>query len=111
MADTPKPTPRVRMPATAKAGEVIEVKTLISHEMESGQRKDASGQIIPRKIINKFTAAYNGKEILNAEWNSAVSANPYQSFFVRVPETGTFTFTWVDDDGSIYKAEQKVTVG
>ena len=111
MADTAKPTPRVRMPVTAKAGDVIEVKTLISHEMESGQRKDANGQIVPRKIIRQFTVAFNGKEIMKADWGSAVSANPYQSFFVRVPETGTFEFSWLDDDGSIYRAEQKVTVG
>lgn len=107
----PTPTPRVRMPATAKAGEVIEVKTLISHEMESGQRKDASGNTIPRKIIKAFRATFNGKEILRADWHPAISANPYQSFFVRVPESGTFEFTWTDDDGSVYKAEQKVTVG
>ena len=111
MADTPKPTPRVRMPATAKAGEIIEVKTLISHEMESGQRKDAAGATVPRKIIKEFSASFNGKPILKTEWHPAISANPYLSFFVRVPETGTFTFSWLDDDGSIYKAEQKVTVG
>ena len=111
MADTPKPTPKIRMASTAKAGEVIEVKTLISHEMETGQRRDAQGQIVPRKIINTFTAAFNGREILAADWGTALSANPYQSFFVRVPETGTFTFTWTDDDGSVYRAEQKVTVG
>ncbi len=111
MADTPKPTPRVRMPATAKAGEIIEVKTLISHEMESGQRKDSAGATVPRKIIKEFTASFNGKQILKADWHPAISANPYQSFFVRVPETGTFTFSWLDDDGSVYKAEQKVTVG
>ena len=111
MADTPKPTPRVRMPATAKAGEVLEVKTLISHEMESGNRKDAGGKPIPRKIIKQFTAAFNGKQVIKADWHPAVAANPYQSFFVRVPETGTFTFEWLDDDGSVYKAEQKVTVG
>jgi sulfur-oxidizing protein SoxZ len=111
MADTPKPTPRVRMPATAKAGEIIEVKTLISHEMESGQRKDASGATVPRKIIKEFTASFNGQQILKTDWHPAISANPYQSFFVRVPETGTFTFSWLDDDGSVYKAEQKVTVG
>ena len=108
---TVTPTPRVRMPATAKAGEVIEVKTLISHEMESGQRRDAAGKIIPRKIINKFTAKFNGKEIMSANWHGAISANPYQAFFVRVPETGTFEFSWLDDDGSIYKSEHKVTVG
>ena len=105
------PTPRVRMPTTAKAGEVVEVKTLISHEMETGQRKDSSGNPIPRKIIKQFSATFNGKEILRADWYTSVSANPYQSFFVRVPETGTFIFSWVDDDGSVYKSEHKVTVG
>ena len=98
------------MPATAKAGEIVEVKTIISHEMENGQRRDASGQAIPRKIIKQFTVSFNGVEIMQADWGASVSANPYQSFFVRVPETGTFVFTWLDDDGSIYKAEQKVTV-
>ena len=105
------PTPRVRMPTTAKAGEVIEVKTLISHEMESGQRKDASGNTIPRKIIKQFTATFNGTEILRTEWGPGISANPYQSFFVKVPETGTFGFAWLDDDGSVYKYEHKISVG
>ncbi len=104
------PTPRVRMPATAKAGEVIEVKTLISHEMETGLRKDSSGKLVPRKIIKQFVAKFNGKEIMKADWHSAVAANPYHAFFVRVPETGIFEFSWHDDDGSIYKSEHKVTV-
>ncbi len=102
--------PRVRMPATAKAGDIIEVKTLISHPMESGQRKDSAGKLVPRHIINKFTASFNGKEILSVAWYPAISANPYQSFFVRVPESGLFEFAWVDDDGTIYKAEQQVSV-
>ena len=105
------PTPRVRMPTQAKAGQVIEVKTLISHEMETGQRKDAEGKVIPRKIIKSFTAKFNGKEIFRSDWHPSVSANPYLSFFVRVPEEGTFEFAWLDDDGSIYKSEQKVTIG
>ncbi len=105
------PKPRVRMPTTAKAGEVIEVKTLISHEMETGLRRDSAGKIIPRKIIKKFTATFDGKEIMSADWHGAVSANPYQSFFVRVPATGTFEFSWFDDDGSVYKSIHKVTVG
>lgn len=102
--------PRVRMPATAKAGEIVEVKTLISHPMESGQRKDSSGKAVPRHIINKFTATFNGKEILSVDWHPAISANPYQSFYVRVPESGLFEFTWFDDDGTTYKAEQQVSV-
>jgi sulfur-oxidizing protein SoxZ len=105
------PTARVRMPATAKAGEVVEVKTLISHDMESGNRKDKDGKAIPRKIIKQFVAKFDGKEILKADWHPSISANPFQSFWVRVPASGTFTFEWLDDDGSVYKAEQKVTVG
>ena len=103
-------TPRVRVPPTAKPGEMIEIKTLISHEMESGQRKDAAGATIPRKIINKFTAVFNGKTVFEADWNPAISANPYQSFFYKAAETGEFTFTWKDDDGSEYKTSNKITV-
>ena len=98
------------MPNTAKAGEVIEVKTLISHEMETGQRRDASGKPVPRKIIKRFVATFNGKEIFSADWHPAVSANPYQAFFVKVPETGTFEFSWIDEDGAIYKSTHQVTV-
>ncbi|KIZ43766.1 MULTISPECIES: thiosulfate oxidation carrier complex protein SoxZ [Rhodopseudomonas] len=104
------PTPRVRVPAQAKPGEVIEIKTLISHEMESGQRKDASGKVVPRKIINTFTAEFNGKQFFEADWNPAISANPYQSFYYKAAETGEFTFTWKDDDGSNYVAKKKMTV-
>jgi sulfur-oxidizing protein SoxZ len=98
------------MPTQVRAGQTIEVKTLISHEMESGQRKDAEGKVIPRKIIKNFTAKFNGTEIFHCDWHPAVSANPYLSFFVRVPGEGNFEFTWLDDDGSTYKSEQKITV-
>jgi sulfur-oxidizing protein SoxZ len=105
-----KPTPRVRLPATAKKDEVIEIKTLISHEMESGQRRAADGKPIPRKIINKVTAAFNGKVFFEADWHPAISANPYQSFFYKATESGEFTFTWKDDDGSEYITKNKLTV-
>jgi sulfur-oxidizing protein SoxZ len=104
------PTPRVRVPAQAKAGELVEVKTLISHDMESGNRKDAQGAAIPRKIINKFTAAFNGKVVFEADWHPSISANPYQSFFYKAKESGEFTFVWKDDDGSEYRASAKMTV-
>jgi sulfur-oxidizing protein SoxZ len=105
-----KPTPRVRVPAQAKKDEVIEIKTLISHEMESGQRKDSAGKTIPRKIINKVTATFNGKPVFEADWHPAISANPYQSFFFKATESGEFTFTWKDDDGSEYTTKNKLTV-
>ena len=104
------PIPKVRLPAQAKAGEIIEIKSLIAHEMESGQRKDVAGKTIPRKIINRFVAAFNGKTVFEAEWFSAISANPYQSFFFKAVESGEFTFTWKDDDGSEYVTKSKLTV-
>ena len=104
------PTPRVRVPANAKKGEIIEIKTLISHEMESGQRKDSAGKTIPRQIINKFTASFNGKVVFEADWYTAVSANPYQSFFYKASESGEFKFVWKDDNGSDYTATSKLNV-
>jgi sulfur-oxidizing protein SoxZ len=104
------PTPRVRVPANAKKGDLIEIKTLISHEMESGQRKDSAGKTIPRQIINKFTASFNGKVVFEADWFTAVSANPYQSFFYKASESGEFKFVWKDDNGSDYTATAKLTV-
>jgi sulfur-oxidizing protein SoxZ len=105
------PTPRVRMATTATPGQVIEVKTLITHEMESGQRKDAAGQPIPRKIIKAFDAKFEGQVIFRSDWHPAVSANPYLAFLVRVPHAGIFEFSWFDDDGSVYKVQQTVAVG
>jgi sulfur-oxidizing protein SoxZ len=104
------PTPRVRMPATAKKGEIVEVKTLISHDMESGVRKDADGKVVPRKIIKLFEASFNGRPVFTADWYPSVAANPYQSFFVKAEESGTFSFAWTDDDGSVYRATSKITV-
>jgi sulfur-oxidizing protein SoxZ len=105
-----KPAPRIRMNATAKAGEILEVKTLINHDMESGQRKDKDGTIVPRKIIKQFTVYFNDREILRMDLHPAVAANPFNAFFVRATETGTFRFEWLDDDGTIYRADQKLTV-
>lgn len=104
------PKPRVRVPAQAKKGELIEIKTLISHDMETGMRKDSSGKPIPRKIINKFTAAFNGKTVFEADWHTSISANPYQAFFYKAQDTGEFSFVWKDDDGAEYKTIAKLAV-
>jgi sulfur-oxidizing protein SoxZ len=106
-----KPVPRVRVPSKVKAGELVEIKTIISHEMESGQRKDTAGKTIPRKIVRQFTASFNGKTFLEADWHPAISANPYQSFFFKVTEPGEFRFVWKDDDGSEYVATSKIDLG
>ena len=102
--------PRIKLPKEAKKGEVIEIKTLIAHVMETGLRKDQDGKVIPRKIINKFTAEFNGKPVFSADIEPAVAANPYMQFTARVEESGTFRFTWVDDDGTVTTAEQPIAV-
>ena len=108
MADDIKP--RIRVPASPKKGEVIEIKTLITHPMESGQRKDSAGKPIPRNIVNTMSVTYNGKPVMQAKLEPAISANPYVSFFLRVEESGTLAFTWKDDDGAEHKAQHKITV-
>jgi sulfur-oxidizing protein SoxZ len=102
--------PRVKLPKTAAAGETFVIKTLVSHPMESGQRKDSKGEVIPRKIINKFTCEFNGATVFSCDLDPAISANPYLEFMAKVPESGTFKFTWVDDDGSTIVTEEQITV-
>lgn len=103
--------PRVKVPRSASPGEAVTIKTLISHPMESGQRKDSDGNRIPRQIIHTFRASFNGQEILTATFEPAVSSNPYVEFEAIVPEAGTFRFEWHDDDGSVYELEEDVKVG
>jgi sulfur-oxidizing protein SoxZ len=102
--------PRVRVPAEAKPGEVIEIKALISHEMETGQRRDAEGDVVPRNIIKEFVVSFNGKTVFRADWYPSVSANPYQAFFFRASESGTFDFLWRDDKGAEYRTSARLTV-
>ena len=109
MADGVKP--RVKAPKKAAAGEVVTIKTLISHTMESGQRKDKNSNVIPRSIINRFTAEYNGKSVIDITLEPSISTNPYFEFDATVPEAGEFKFTWYDDDGSVYEDTKSVAVG
>ncbi len=111
MSSASQAKPRIRLDKKeAKKGDLIEVKTLVSHVMESGQRRDAQGNVIPRKIINRFAVELNGKPLFAADLEPAVSANPYMQFKFKAEESGTLKFTWVDDDGSTITAEEKITV-
>ena len=103
--------PRVKVPKSAAAGEIVTIKTLISHKMESGQRKDKQGNIIPRSIINRFTCEFNGQSVIEVVMEPAISTNPYFQFEATVPEAGEFVFTWYDDDGSVYDAKKAIKVG
>ena len=91
--------PRIKLPESAKIGEVIEVKSLITHIMETGNRHDKYGKLIPRDIINLFVAKYAGQAVFRAEFGTGISANPFVAFQMRVPGPGTFEFSWTDDHG------------
>jgi sulfur-oxidizing protein SoxZ len=102
--------PRVRLPASARKGEVIEIRTLVQHPMESGQRKDERGNLVARKIVHRFTCSFNGRVVLDAKLEPAIAANPYLAFHIRASESGTFEFAWIDDDGATARHTQKLTV-
>lgn len=89
----------INLPKTAKAGEIIEIKTLISHPMETGFRPGPDGRILPRKIITEFVCRYGDAEIFRAELFPATAANPYLTFTTVATASGTLTFTWRGDDG------------
>jgi sulfur-oxidizing protein SoxZ len=93
------PRALINVPATAKRGEVIEIKTLISHPMETGYRVGTNGAPIPRNIITTFTCRYGDEEIFRAELSPAIAANPFISFFTIARDSGTLSFRWEGDDG------------
>ena len=104
--------PRVKVPNKVKAGEPFEIKVLISHTMESGQRVDeASGEKIPRMIINAFTCKLDGEIVFSATLHPAVSANPYLAFYVVAERSGELEFTWTDDSGDSATATHALEVG
>jgi sulfur-oxidizing protein SoxZ len=103
--------PRIKLDKKqAKKGELVEVKALVSHVMETGQRRDAQGNVIPRKILNKFTCTVNGKLVFAADFEPAISANPYIQFKFRATESGPVVLTWTDDDGSQIVGQETITV-
>ena len=103
--------PRVKVPKTAKAGEIVRIKTLISHKMDTGLIKDKkTGELIPMNIINSFVATFNGKLVFEAKPAAAISANPYISFYLKVPESGDLEMTWKDMKGKTWTAKKTITV-
>jgi len=89
----------INAPAKAKRGDIIEIKTLISHNMETGFRPDNTGKAVPRDIITDFICKYNGQEIFRAELFPAIAANPFLTFYTVATESGTLSFEWTGDNG------------
>jgi sulfur-oxidizing protein SoxZ len=100
----------INAPARASRGSVIEIKTLISHVMETGFRFTQTGQAVPRDIVTDFTATYNGAEIFRARLYPAVAANPFIGFHTVATETGTIELKWTGDNGFSATEQVRITV-
>jgi len=100
----------VNVPASARRGEIIEIKAMVGHAMETGFRRTQLGQLIPRNIISQFVCTYNGVEIFRAELHSAIAANPLFSFTTIATESGTIAFRWTGDNGYSMTASAPITV-
>jgi sulfur-oxidizing protein SoxZ len=98
----------VNAPKTARRGSVIEIKALILHPMETGFRPGPNGRIIPRNIIERFTATWNGTEIFAMEMSPAIAANPFVSFYAVAEESGTVGLRWSGDEGFV--VEERVVI-
>jgi sulfur-oxidizing protein SoxZ len=100
----------VTVPAQAKRGEIIEIKTLVRHPMENGFRRTQLGELIARDIITSFVCTYNGAEIFRAELHPAISANPFMTFTTVATESGTIAFRWSGDNGYAVTETVSITV-
>lgn len=101
---------RISAPATAKSGEIIEIKTLIQHKMESGFRRGSRGEVLERDIINLFTCTYNEDIVFKADLFPSIAANPFITFFMKATQSGTLNFSWSDQDGKIWTETRTLTV-
>ncbi len=100
----------VNVPATARRGEIIELKALVKHAMETGFRRTQLGLAIPRDIIRRFQCFYNGVEIMRAEFHPAIAANPLFAFNTVATESGTLEFRWTGDKGFAVTESAVITV-
>jgi sulfur-oxidizing protein SoxZ len=98
----------INAPQKARRGEIIEIKAMVSHRMETGYRRTQTGEPIPRDIIGLFVCRYNGVEVFRAELHPAIAANPFLSFHTVATESGTLELAWTGDNG--FAHSQSVTI-
>ena len=101
---------RISVPASAKKGDVIEIRIAIQHPMETGFRFGIDGRAVPKNVINQFTCRFDGREVFRAEMGSGIAANPFLDFFATAGESGTYEFEWVDDAGVRGRETAKIEV-
>ncbi len=103
-------TARIAIPQSIRAGDVIEIKTLITHPMESGFRLDSMGKPIARNILTAFECLFDNERVFHAELKPGIAANPYLSFHARVDHSGTFRFIWTEQTGATFEESRDVQV-
>src|SRR5881397_726684 len=101
---------RIQIPRQAKRGELVEIRVLIQHPMETGFRHDDVGRLIKRNVINAFSCRYNGVEVFRADLSSGIAANPYVQFYTVADKSGELEFTWIDDEGKQGSERQSIQV-
>src|SRR3977135_3661786 len=100
----------VTVPARAKRGEIIEIKTLAAHSMETGFRRTQTGELIPRDIIRRFSCTYNGTEVYRVDLHPAMSANPLIVFSTVATAAATLAFQWGGDSGESLTETASISV-
>src|ERR671920_2063935 len=100
----------INVPATARRGDIIEIKALVSHPMETGYRTGPDGVLVPRDIIQRFVCTYNGEEVFSADLFPAIAANPFILFTTVATESGTIAFSWTDGKGETQTESVAITV-
>lgn len=101
--------PRIRAPRTARAGEAVEIRTLLEHPMETGLRHEG-GRAVPRDMVTRLVVRVNGEVALQAELRNGTAANPFHVFFLRIERTSELDFTWTDERGRSARATHRITV-
>ena len=104
------PNTRIRVPKTAKAGNIVEIRAIIQHPMENGFRLNSQGTTIPVDIITDFACSYDGQEVFRVQLEPGLSANPYFSFSLQATQTGPVDFWWRDQDGVVTEASEQLDV-
>lgn len=103
-------TARVNVPETAAPGEIVEIKILISHPMETGFRTGMDGKLVPRNIIRELRATYGGREVFRVDLYPSIAANPFFAFHLRAEQTGDVAISWTDEAGEAQTETRTLTV-
>lgn len=101
---------RLSVPETASEGDIIEIKALIRHPMESGFRRGSRGEVIARDIITRFECDLNGALVFASDFHPAIAANPLITFHMRAQESGELTFRWTDQNGEVWSDTASIIV-